>query len=513
MFLNFQSSMHRFVTAWVPKTTTSTRIKGILPNARLHQQWMTTTNNNNNSNDKHQNQEKQTSETKPISDLLEQWREHPALNPKLEIPTLLVPIESLTDLVPKLQPFLAKNTKVMKHIHPRIKMVQEYNDTHKLLLLNDAYGDELILEALQKATTSEVALGPKVDVDVSYKQLSYQYILGQLLSPLGIPIPSAYEQIGHIAHFNFKPVHEPYGKLIAQVLRETNPTIETVVAKVGQVHGKYRTYDYELLAGPNKLETLVVEHGVKINLHVGDCYWCSRLGGERQLLIQDILTKTANKKNLVVADIFSGVGAVCLLLSKQGSESGKNVKILANDWNPKAIEYFDKSIQLNPSLDSHDFEITCGDAYDFLMDLGDGKSKSRNFLVPDHVLMNFPLHGPTYLGALRWWPWKNIQKHHKKHGCYPRFHVYTFVKGDPDSNSTDEEELGVDIIANELLPVMGDDKSRAEEHGHRRNELDKEFETQFSTRLVRDVAPGKVVVCVSFFLTPKLVRYMQGDYV
>ena len=47
---------------------------------------------------------------------------------------------------------------------------------------------------------------------------------------------------------------------------------------------------------------------------------------------------------------------------------------------------------------------------------------------------------------------------------------------------------------------------------YRRNEFNDEFNTTISTRLVRDVAPGKVVVCVSFYITPKLIRYMQGDY-
>jgi tRNA G37 N-methylase Trm5 len=494
------------------------------------------------------------------------WREHPAVNPKLEFPTVLVPIESLTLLIPKLQPFLAKNADVMKHIHPRIKMVKEFNDTHKMILLHndnennnnndDDDDDDVLTKNLVAALQLDpkfLTKGPKLSMDISYSQLSYQYILSQLLTPLGISIPSAYEQIGHIAHFNFKPAHEPYGRLIGEVLTETNPKIETVVAKVGQVHGKYRTYEFDILAGPSKLETTVVEHGVQIQLHLGDCYWCSRLGGERQVLIQDILhpstippaaananavTSASVNKEVVVADVFSGVGAVCLLLAKQAPAAGKNVTILANDWNPRAIEYFQKSIESNAGLNASRFELSSGDAYDFIMDLGAGgtgtgtgggqRKKKQSFLAPDHVLMNFPLHGPTYLGALRWWSWKNIQKYYQKNNSYPRFHVYTFAKGTP-TDDAEEEEVAVDIIANELLPVIGsgsgtststsesseeeDDHQEQEQAQHRREELDGEFGTQFTTRLVRDVAPGKVVVCVSFFLTPKLLRHMQGDFV
>eukprot|EP00980_Cylindrotheca_fusiformis_P023644 scaffold10700_cov108-Cylindrotheca_fusiformis.AAC.8 len=472
-------------------------------------------------------------------DLVGNWRDHPAINPKLEFPSILVPLELLTTLVPVLQPFLAKNSNVMKHIHPRIKMVKDFNETHKMILLNSetkTSEDELIqriVDELELDPTT-VLKGPKMSLDIHYSQLSYQYILSKLLLPLGITIPSSYEQIGHIAHFNFKPIHEPYGKLIAEVLTETNPAIETVVAKVGKVDGKYRTYDFDVLAGPEKLETTVIEHGVKVKLHIRDCYWCSRLGGERQLLIQDILhpsvsppsggkpTRRVEKDHLVVADVFSGVGAVCLLLAKQAPAAKKNVTILANDWNPRAIEYFHKSIQSNAGLNASQFELTSGDAYDCIMDLGAGGSgggkrkKKRPSLVPDHVLMNFPLHGPTFLGALRWWPWKNVQKYFQANKTYPRFHVYTFAKATaPDME--DEEEVAVDIIANELLPIMGgfgsDQELDEEQLQHRRDELNDEYGTQFSTRMVRDVAPGKVVVCVSFFLTPRLIQHMQGDFV
>ncbi|CAJ1943543.1 unnamed protein product [Cylindrotheca closterium] len=498
-------------------------------------------------------------------DILDGWREHPSVNPKLEFPTILVPVESLTLLVPKLQPYLAKNSEVAKHVHPRIKMVKDHSDTHKLILItneavnndgNDNGGGDIIdhLTDSLELGPGTIQRGPMLDMDVSYSQLSYQYILSKLLTPMGIPIPTSYEQIGHIAHFNLKPIHEPYGKLIAEVLTETNPTIETVVTKVGEVHGDYRTYDFDVLAGPEKLETTVVEHGVKIELHLGECYWSNRLGGERQVLIQDILNPSAvppksvaasaekkgtsdtgdGERELIVADAFSGVGAVCLLLAKQAPEIGKNVTILANDWNPKAIEYFQKSIHSNSGMDSDRFFLSQGDAYDFLMDLGTGgigggklkkgkkkKKKGPPGGMPDHVLMNFPLHGPTYLGALRWWQWKHVQKFYHMHNTYPRFHVYTFAKDIADKDN--EEEIALDIIADELLPAMNtprnddDDDDDFDREGekpgrHRRREMDNAFGTQFSTRMVRDVAPGKVVVCVSFFLTPKLIRYMQGEY-
>ncbi len=96
--------------------------------------------------------------------------------------------------------------------------------------------------------------------------------------------------------------------------------------------------------------------------------------------------------------------------------------------------------------------------------------------------------------------------------AYPRFHVYTFARATV-VGLDDEEDVAINIVANELLPPTT--TTTSDIHGtvnYRRSELDEEFRTDFTTRSVRDVAPGKVVVCVSFSLTPKLVRYMQGEY-
>lgn len=469
-------------------------------------------------------------------DLLKNWRDHPAINPTLVFPTLLVSSEHLQRWIqdPRLQPYLAKpsNWDFLQHIHPRLKQVQDYNDTHKLLLLlqnenNDNVFDDnkadISLDLLQKNTKENglpLDFGPDLEIQISFRQLSFGYILSQLLP---VAAPSAYEQIGHVAHFNLKPQHSPYGELIGQVLRETNPSIDTVVSKIGEVKGDFRTYDLEVLAGPANFETTVIEHGVPIRLNVADCYWCTRLSGERQELIQDIelsVTKT-KKKDLVVADVFCGVGAVCLLLAK----NNPNCTILANDWNPTAIKYFRESITQNGLDATKQFQLSCGDTYDYLIELGTDDRPPE--LIPDHVLMNYPLEAPTFLGALRWWSTRSVSQKFKQTCRYPRFHVYTFARSSSKGRD-DDEEVAVDLIADELLPMMDtageiishdgmeeNSTEKAEEETstfHRRQELDEDFDTQIQTRLVRDVAPNKVVVCVSFSVTPKLIRYMQGDY-
>lgn len=633
-----------------------------------------------------------TTATGPAAvDTDDDWRCRPSIRRTLVFPTLLVPAETVHRYIrePALQPFLARpenngnvnngavvaGSVLLRHVHPRIKLVLEYNDdtnnttnnnnntdasngttttttsaTHKLILLlppldeTDAAAEimrserDKVIDSLIAGSGPVIGHGPPASVFLDHKRWSLSYLLGELLPPELAPHPTAYEQIGHVAHFNLKPGHVPYGSIIGQALLGTNPTIHTVVNKVGHVSGKYRTYRYEVMASKSSsdgdgngngngnddisLETTVVEDGVVIRLNVAECYWCTRLSGERQELVREILpgrTGTAGggggaaggattaaaavgrqqrRKELplpplsstssasasqpstqlllsrppvvVVADVFCGVGAVCLLLAKKGGGppndggsvgpsmrqptsragggsgtitpaaplggSGGGVRIIANDWNPKAIGYFRESIRAN-GLDESQFQLTCTDAYDFLIALGDGDSHgdvdtakgsggrggpmlpSPPRQLPDHVLMNYPLEAPKFLGALRWWSWERLEEQQSRPfgtrgggRAYPRFHVYTFARSAAGSNN--EEEVAVDIVANELMPntMPANKRQEPDVQQHRRQELDDEFDANVSTRLVRDVAPGKVVVCVSFSVTPKLIRYMQGDY-
>jgi tRNA G37 N-methylase Trm5 len=606
------------------------------------------------------------------------WKESPLINPTIILDTLLVPSSQLNKWIshPELQHRLAKpdNWDFLKHVHPRIKLIQpNVNDDdsdrkrYKQLLLlpssvmnqstNETVEDDdnsWFIDLLSSYNTDheyKIQIGPPLTMNITYKQLSYQYILNNLLPKEALPAPSSYEQIGHIAHFNLKPKHFPYKKLIGDALLETSTSIKTVVNKVGQVNGKYRTYECEILADnlsssssssssssrslsssniSDSLETIVIEDGVSIQLNVAKCYWSTRLSGERQELIQDILrlrskTKSSINNNsrqrqrqrpLVIADVFCGTGAVCLLLAKkikdevQAEQKLKllqqttptttfqeqpSLTVLANDWNQIAIDYMTKSIKINFGIDGNtnlntntnssssssmlNFELSCRDSYDFISELGveqqkkklktsinkrsrKNKSSSKKDTVnkkgennkqaevvaeeerplPDHILMNYPLEGPQFLGSLRWWSWKRLENeilsrnNENESWIGPRFHVYTFARSSTTPSINDEEDMAVNIITNQLLPPIeqqqqqhnddDDNDDNADNYDneqsslsisepvpvYRRNEFNEEFNTTISTRLVRDVAPGKVVVCVSFYITPKLIRYMQGDY-
>jgi tRNA (guanine37-N1)-methyltransferase len=253
----------------------------------------------------------------------------------------------------------------------------------------------------------------------------------------------------------------------------------------------------EVLAGKNSTKVKINERGASLEFDLSKVYWSSRLAGERQVIMKEILQDVPRKNDtVVVADAFCGVGALCVLLAQtnlKGSSRAVNpqVRILANDWNPDAIEALEKNVKRNrvaPFVD-----IQCGDAYDFLMDLGLSSEQ-----LPHHVVMNYPLEAPAFLNVLRWW---KVPK--RKADVVPRIHVYTFARRQGDRSAAD---VAVDEVAHQLLP---------EGNKPTPGRLDylRSLDCDVKAREVRDVAPGKLVICVSFRATALLLRHVQGDFV
>jgi tRNA (guanine37-N1)-methyltransferase len=468
-------------------------------------------------------------ESAHIQELTESWRDSPNINPTFSFPSWVVPVsgKSIQTILnePLLQPYLASRFEPVQQIHPRFKLVRDAleEDTEnengttatttkqKIIILHPSTPalSELPENVREILVQCQVADGPAQAMTFSYHQFTSAYLLAKLLPVALHPPPTAFETIGHIAHLNLRSLHLPYKHLIGQVLLETLPSVETVISKVGEVHGPYRIYDFEVLAGRPTTAVDMTEFGIQLHFDMAKVYWCSRLSEERQRLLRSEL-----RKDQIVADAFCGIGAMCLLAAQQ-----LNCTIWANDWNPAAVEYLQDNAARN-NLNHRMGRVQCGDAYDFLTDIGlrnDGDGVQR---LPDHVILNFPLESPSFLGALRWWPvmkpkrkpykaTTNSSSDTKAHDSdadviVPRVHVYTFARADPETDRS-AEEVAIDLVASNLLPV-------ADGAVKRKDELNDEHDCCVTTHPVRDVAPGKLVVCVSFSATPKLLRYMQGDF-
>jgi tRNA (guanine37-N1)-methyltransferase len=474
-----------------------------------------------------------TSNLLPELNGLENWRDHPDLNPTFYFPSWVVPVAGKTIHtllnIPSLQPYLANQLDLLRGQHLRFKLVLDFPpETHangskesdrnvreKLVLLRPdtptmSALPELVQQLLRDCLVDRQ--GPTIPVKFCYNQFSASYILTKVLPPHAHPPPAAFETIGHIAHLNLRERHLPYRHVIGQVLLETLPAIETVITKAGDVAGPHRTYEFEVVAGRPGTDVQLTESSIQLHFDVAEVYWCSRLSEERKRLLRDEF-----RPYQTVADAFCGVGAICLMAAKE-----LNCTIWANDWNPKAIASLRENAAVN-GVAGRFKSIQSVDAYNFLMDLGlvnaDGEDQTTGRApgsigtkhLPDHVILNIPLQAPEFLGALRWWsapqPQQRRRIDNRKDDEHEgtRVHVYTFARADPETDRS-AEDVAVDLVASNLLP-LGDRVVV-----NRLNELNKDYGCRVKVHHVRDVAPGKLVVCVSFTATPKLLSHMQGDF-
>ena len=129
----------------------------------------------------------------------------------------------------------------------------------------------------------------------------------------------------------------PYKKVIAEVLVDKNPHIRTVINKTADVgtESEFRTFGYEVLAGPDDLDVEVRENECVFRFDYSKVYWNSKLHGEHTRLI-DLF-----RPGEVVCDVMAGIGPFAVPAGKKG------VFVWANDYNPDSYRYLDESIKRN----------------------------------------------------------------------------------------------------------------------------------------------------------------------
>lgn len=434
-------------------------------------------------------------------DLIANWRTDPTLTDVYHLPTLSVPAESVHSILKNgsiVAPYLASNISELKGIHPRVKLVrdiltssiQDKDDMdnpsssstkkkRKLILL-DAH-QTIPPEVQQELNSLNILPGPPFELPIPQEQQTPHRILEKILPADAQPPPTGYEQVGHVLHLNLKPHHEPYGRLIGDVLLDKlSPSVETVVTKVGEVKGPYRTYDMEVLAGRPSTDVTVVEHGIRLHFDLSQVYWSTRLSGQRtRSLDEDILP------GQIIADAFCGVGALCARAAVE-----KNCTVVANDLNPAAIEYC-RANALQNGVDDK-IQVVCGDANEFITSLGHSKDRP----LPHHLMLNFPLASVDFLHNIKHWPIEKLLE------GLPTVHVYTFARGDAETNKT-PADVSKEMVAIGLLPSLG-------ASGEDSVKALADLVCNVRAREVRDVAPGKVVMWVTFQVTRDLLQVMQA---
>ncbi|CRK38640.1 hypothetical protein BN1723_018693, partial [Verticillium longisporum] len=80
----------------------------------------------------------------------------------------------------------------------------------------------------------------------------------------------------------------PYKSIIAQVILDKNPKLRTVINKTDNVgtESEFRTFTYEVLAGPNDMDVEVKENDCTFQFDYSKVYWNSKLETEHSRLIR-----------------------------------------------------------------------------------------------------------------------------------------------------------------------------------------------------------------------------------
>jgi tRNA (guanine37-N1)-methyltransferase len=381
---------------------------------------------------------------------------------------------------------------IKKHTldRPRLnKVIADVEErTHSLILLSEAScAAGAPVDDYPPAVTEALAKTPSATLTthvmhLGYDALSAEEALRRIIPP-GIVIPVGFETVGRVAHLNLREEHEPYKAAVAAVLVDKLKQIEVVVNKTGETGGPYRTFDMEVLAGAPKndrpnapLETEVNENGLLYKLDFRAMYWNSRLGTERQRLVDSF------SPDDVVLDLCAGVGPIALLAAR------KCERVYANDLNPKAIDYLRVNDQKNGKPKRRLAGITCLDARD-AVELrvsrvgfdADGKLQGVRFT---QAVMNLPQGSLELLDCFKGaftrdvWPPEAL----------PRINVYAFSK----HPTNPEGEIGG--LAAQALGLGRSAKALGDGVVYRR---------------VRLVAPGKHMMFVSFVL-PEKAAYKTG---
>lgn len=192
--------------------------------------------------------------------------------------------------------------------------------------------------------------------------------------------PSSYDIIGSkekaVAIVEIPDELKKKEKEIAKKILSEHKNVKTVLKKLSERTGVYRTRRYKYLLGDKNTEVIHVEYGCKYKLDPKKVYFSGREGTERFRIAEQV------KPNEIVMLMFAGVGPYGILISKKQPLA----KIIAIEINPIAFEYMKENIRLN-RIDR------------IIPLLGDVKKEAKLWYGKcDRVIMPLPRDAEKFLG-------------------------------------------------------------------------------------------------------------------
>uniref|UniRef100_K1PTG5 tRNA (guanine(37)-N1)-methyltransferase n=1 Tax=Magallana gigas TaxID=29159 RepID=K1PTG5_MAGGI len=341
---------------------------------------------------------------------------------------------------------LAKSHKLMLFNPLKIKSAEDFNEDQRTVLekLN------VVLSSFQFYS-----------FDMKYDNWDHAEIIKAVL-PEELEAVTGFAIVGHVAHLNLRDGADDYKNLIGQVILDKHRTIKTVVNKLKSIDSEFRNFKMELLAGEPDFTTTVKEHGCTFTFDFSKVYWNTKLGTEHNLVASQI------KQEDTVFDVFAGVGPFAIPCGKKG------ITVFANDLNPDSYESLVLNVSKNKA--NHNSNVHCFnmDGRDFIKQIF-SKEMERIWKDPSpkgtvHVLMNLPALAVEFLDSFVGLFNQSSCKP-KDPNCLPYVHCYYFSKCEnleQDSREAVERVLGCTL------------------------------DDSISIREVRNVAPGKEMMCIKF---------------
>ncbi|XP_065646791.1 uncharacterized protein LOC100199427 isoform X3 [Hydra vulgaris] len=337
------------------------------------------------------------------------------------------------------------------------------NSNERFILLNPEVNKlELLNDDQQKVFLNENGEFCQHELLLEYKDFSAEEIFSKIFSNFDIENVSSFETVGHIAHLNLREKLLDYKKVIGQVILDKNPNIETVVNKVDSIEETFRYFQMELLAGLDKMNTTVIEHGCTFQFDYSKVYWNSRLQTEHKRLVDQV------KEGDIVFDVFAGVGPFSIPIAK------KKCFVHCNDLNKNSYLALKHNITLN-KLHSSFIKAYNMDGRDFLRDVVVKEILKSSCHLPKmfsiHIIMNLPAIAPQFLDVFKENNFTNEMLPESINNIF--VHCYLFSKSESPENEA--KQLVSEAVGYDISPKA-------------------------KVRVVRRVAPNKVMLCVTFDL-------------
>jgi tRNA (guanine37-N1)-methyltransferase len=185
-----------------------------------------------------------------------------------------------------------------------------------------------------------------------------------------------YDLIGDIAIIDFKG-SKKNEKKIANILMKSNSSINTVLAKVGAVSGRYRLRKLRYIAGKRNFIAEHKENGCKFRFNVRKVYFSNRLSFERSRILKLV------KKGENVMVMFAGVGPFAIEIAKLVP----NTNVVAIELNKSGYKYMLENIKLNKTVNVKAV-------------LGDVKKKAEEYSnFADRIIMPLPRSSMDFLDS------------------------------------------------------------------------------------------------------------------